>query len=150
MLSRVSHMPIRSVVTCLMNVGDQTIQAFVTSSCQCCDCSSKFVSQTKGQVCHFVPTTSILKNTICEHTLDKFPTVSCSSFLKLWSSKQRIETLYNCSVFLFANSHQRTFFAYPSISYDHATVFAWLFSHSNNFQLRQQKFVIRTFFCTPH
>ena len=42
--------------------------------------------------------------TICEHTLDNSPTVSSSSFLKLWSSRQRVETLYNCSVFLFASS----------------------------------------------
>ena len=34
--------------------------------------------------------------TICEHTLDKSQTVSNCSFLKLWSSKQAVDTLYNC------------------------------------------------------
>ena len=42
--------------------------------------------------------------TICEHTFDNSPTYSSSSCLKWWSSEQGLETLYNCSVFLFATS----------------------------------------------
>ena len=42
--------------------------------------------------------------TIWERTTDNSPTVSNSSFWKLWSSKQSVETVYNCSVFLFASS----------------------------------------------
>ena len=73
--------------------------------------------------------------TICEYLFDNSPTDSSSSSLKLRSSKQGVETLCNCSVFLFASSqHLSThFFAFPSISYDHANFFAWGFSHSNNF-----------------
>ena len=39
--------------------------------------------------------------TICEHTLHNSPTTACSSSLNLCSSKERIETLYHCSVFSF-------------------------------------------------
>ena len=43
--------------------------------------------------------------TVWEHTSDKSPTASNSSFLKLWSSKQGVETLYNCSVFFHLPVH---------------------------------------------
>ena len=39
--------------------------------------------------------------------------------------------------FLFASSKSQHFGACPSISYDHATVFAWGFSHPRNSQLLQ-------------
>ena len=42
--------------------------------------------------------------TIWEHTLESSPTGSSSSFLKRWSSKWGLETLYDCSVLLFASS----------------------------------------------
>ena len=42
--------------------------------------------------------------TICEQPFDNSPTVSSSSFLKLWSSKHGVETLNNYSVFLLASS----------------------------------------------
>ena len=41
--SRVTHMTILSVVICVMNVRNQTSQAFVTCSCPFCDCSCKCV-----------------------------------------------------------------------------------------------------------
>ena len=57
---------------------------------------------------------------ICEHTCDSSPTDSSSSCLNWWSSKQRLETLKNCSTFLFAKSQHRSthFRACPSISQD--------------------------------
>ena len=57
--------------------------------------------------------------TICEQTCDNSPTDSSSSFLKSWSSKQRLETLYSCSVFSFANSKHLSmpFFAWSSMSW---------------------------------
>ena len=64
--------------------------------------------------------------TICEHTFDNSPTDWSSSFLKWWSCKQGLETLYTCSDFLFAKSQNLSthFGACPSMSQDHATVFA--------------------------
>ena len=74
--------------------------------------------------------------TLCDHTFDNSPTDSSSSFLKWWSSKQRLQTLYKCSVFLFASlQHLSTqFWACASIQ-DHATVFAWGLSHPGNFSV---------------
>ena len=43
-------------------------------------------------------------NSICEHAFDNSPTDSSASFLNWWSSKQRLETLYNCSVFASSQS----------------------------------------------
>ena len=43
-------------------------------------------------------------NTICEHGCDSSPNDSSSSCLNWWSSKQGLETLYSCSVFLSASS----------------------------------------------
>ena len=99
----ITHMTILSVFTCVMNVWNQTSLSFVASSCPSGDWSCQFVhgpqdvrSSNSCQVSAF--------QTICEHTFDNSPTDSSSSFLKWWSSKQGLETLRNCSVFLFANS----------------------------------------------
>ena len=46
--------------------------------------------------------------TICEHTFGNSQTDSSSSFLKRRSSKGGHETLFNCSVFLFASSQPLT------------------------------------------
>ena len=72
--------------------------------------------------------------TIWEQTSDNSPLFSNSSFLIWWSSKQGWETLYGCSVFLFANSQHRSthFRACPSTSWDHAEVFARSLSHPVN------------------
>ena len=47
MLSRVSHMAMLPVITCEMNVRDQTRQASVTSSSPLCNYSCKFVHEPK-------------------------------------------------------------------------------------------------------
>ena len=106
-----------SVIMCVMNVRNQTSQAFVTSSCPFCNCSSKFVYGPKN----------VRSTSSCQ--VQAFPdylwaylfscrTVSSSSFLKLWSSKHGFATLYNCSFFFFASSqHLSTqFWACPSMS----------------------------------
>ena len=51
--------------------------------------------------------------TIWDQTLDHPPTVFNSSFLKWWSSRHGMETLYNCTTLIFANSQYlpRSFFA---------------------------------------
>ena len=60
-----------------------------------------------------------------EHIRDTLPSTLSFSFLKLWLSRKEVDSLYICSVCLFANSHYlsthfRTCF---SMSYDHATDF---------------------------
>ena len=42
-LSIVTHMTTLSIISCVMNVRNQTSQAFVACCCPFCDCSSKFV-----------------------------------------------------------------------------------------------------------
>ena len=75
--------------------------------------------------------------TMCDHTFDNSQTDSSSSFLNWWSFKQRVETFYSCSNFVFAISQYRSTHlrACPSMSQDHAAVFAWGFSHSGNFSV---------------
>ena len=67
--------------------------------------------------------TSIFFKTICEHAFDNSPTVCNSSFLNWWSSRW-IDTLYNCSIFLFHYSQYLSthFFACPSMSQHHEMV----------------------------
>ena len=48
MLSCITHMTILSTVVCVMNVWNQTSQAFVTSSCPLRACSSKLVYRPKN------------------------------------------------------------------------------------------------------
>ena len=81
MLSRVSHMTILSVIMCVMNVKNQSSWTSLTSSCPFGVRSSKFVCRSKN-------VRSANSWTIWEQTFDNSPTVSNSSFLKLWSSKQ--------------------------------------------------------------
>ena len=97
-------MTILSVVILVMMVGYQNELSVYHRLLSIVWLLEQICSQTKECKVHqFVPNTNIFK-TICEHTLDNSPTVSSSSLLKLWSSRQRVETLYNCSVFLFASS----------------------------------------------
>ena len=87
---------------------------------------------TRARYKHFI--------TICEHT---------SSFLSWWSSKQGLETLCNCSTFLFTSSQYISthFFARPSISQDQATVFVWGCSHPGNFSVVPAEYGIQTSLC---
>ena len=148
MLSLVSHMTILSIIIFVMNVWNQSSWASVTNSGPHGDLSSKFVLTDQRLACLPIRTKYKHCKTICEHTFDSSPTDSSSSSLKWWSSKQEVETLCNYHVFLcvpIRRTSLRAFFACPSISNDHATVFARNFSLPGNFQLLQQKFVIRTF-----
>ena len=73
-------------------------------------------------------------STIWQQTSESSPTDSSSFFLNGWSSKQGLETLYNGSAFLFANSQYLSthFWVCPSMSLDHAIVLAWGLSHRGN------------------
>ena len=86
--------------------------------------------------------------TIWDHTFDNSPTDPTSSFLKLWTSKQEVETLYNCSV-LFIRQHTIYFNALfvHDLPYRRTTrQFLREVSPTKAiFQLLQQRFVIRTF-----
>ena len=129
------HMTILPVVICVMNKGNQTNKASVTSSCPFGDYSSKIVYRPKNVRSTNSCQKKSMSRKFWEHTLGNSPTASNSSFLKLWSSKQGVETLRNCSVFLFASSLYLSthFFTCPSISQDHASVFAWGCSHPGSF-----------------
>ena len=70
-----------------------------------------------------------------------------------WSSEQRLETLWSCSTFLFANSQYLSthFWACPPCRKSTLLFFREAFPTPIIFQLLQQKYVIRTFFCIlPH
>ena len=83
--------------------------------------------------------------TTWEHTLDNSPTVSNSSFLKLWSSNEGVETLCNCSVLLFTSSQfLSTHFWRMSLCGTTQPSLREIFPTQVIFQLLQQKFVIRT------
>ena len=101
MLSRVSHMTILSVIICMMNVGyqratrlSQALVHLVTAR------ASLFMDQRVSGLP--IRATSFLRQSasIC---LDKSSTVSSSSSLKLWSSKQGVETFLSAH-----NIFQRT------------------------------------------
>ena len=87
------------------------------------------------QVHQFVPCTNISRF-FFEHTFDKSPIDSSSSFLIWWSSKQTHETLCNCSTFLFASS-QNLSMHFLSISFHvvapHKSF--GVFSHPGNFSV---------------
>ena len=76
------------------------------------------------RVYHFWPDTSILRQFVSTLPII-LQLIQVLSFLIWWSSKQRLETLYSCSVRLFVNSQFRS----------HATIFAWGFSHPGNFSI---------------
>ena len=61
---------------------------------------------------------------MCEQTFNNSPSVSNSSSVNGRSSTQGVETLYVCSIFVFANSQNLStlFSACPSMSQDQATV----------------------------
>ena len=89
----VPHMTILCVLTCVMNVGDQTRWSFVTSFGPLRNRSCKFVhwpqhirsSNIRAKYKHF--------RTIWEHTFDKSPADFNSSSLKWWSSMHGVDTL---------------------------------------------------------
>ena len=95
MFTCITHMTTLSVVICVMNVRNQTIQAFVTCSGPCCDCSCKCVygpqngPPMRAKNRHF--------KTTWEQTFDNYPTISYYSFLRWWPSTHGVETFYNCS-----------------------------------------------------
>ena len=103
-LSRVCHMTILSTIIRVMNIGHQTSWATVTASCPFGDWSSKFVTDQRMSGL-LIRVKYDYFSTIYEYKLDSSPTISISYFLTFWLSKQGVETLYNCSVFLFVNSH---------------------------------------------
>ena len=122
--------------TRVMNVADQSSKAFVTGSSPFCDSSCKFVYGPKEcEVYQFAPGTSIWRHcvSILWRILRPFPVLPFWS----WSSKHGVGKLYNCSVFLLASSRYLSmhFFAWPSITYDPATVCGWGFSHPGNFSV---------------
>ena len=145
-LSCITHVTTLSVVIAWWEKEIKRARRLSQAPVHCCDCSSKFSHRQKKMSSPPIRAKYKHSKTIWKQTLDNSPTVF--SFLKLWSSMQRVETLYNCSIFLLARWQclSTHFFAWPSLSHDHVTVFAREFSHPSNFLLLHQKFAIRTFF----
>ena len=123
LLCSISHMTILFVFTRVMNVWNQSIQAFVTNL-------GPFVMERASLFTdHKISSRPILAKdkhfrTIWEHTCDNSPTDFISSSLKCWSSMHGVDTLLSCCVVLFANSQYRSthFFAWPTMSWDHEEI----------------------------
>ena len=132
MLSLDTHRTILSVVTSVMNVGSQTSSASFTSSCPFCDCSRNLFTD---QRMSGLPIRAKYKHfkTICEHT---HVGQLSNRFQFLLLKIMVVETLYNYSVFLFANSQ------YCSTHFSHA-----LSSHVTTRQLLRQVSPTQAFFC---
>ena len=104
MLSRISHMTFLAVITCEMIVGNKACHLSVT-------CLSPFRANLftdhrmsgrpiRARYKHF--------KAMWEQTSDNSLYFPIPLFLIWWSSKQGPETLFCCSVFLFAISHSRS------------------------------------------
>ena len=143
MLRRITHMTILKVITRVMSVEIQRAKR-LPQLVQVC------VQTKECQAYQFGPNIGISRRFESKllTILQAFPVLP---FRTWWSSRHGIETLYKCSVFLFASSEYRSthFFAWPSIAYDHATVFALSFPILVISQSLQQRFVIRTPACIP-
>ena len=102
---------------------------------------------TRCQVVHFVPDTSI-SGQFASRLLTILQQNQVPLFLMIITQARTWDFVQLLSFCLpVRNIFQRIFWACPSISKDHATVFAWgFFPTLVIFQLLQQKFVIRTFF----
>ena len=129
------HMTILSEVVRVMNVWNQSCQTSVASLSPSCDCSCKFVDRPQN----------VLSTTSCQ--VQAFQDNLCAYFwqfsnwfkfflLELVITQARAsKTLYDCSVFLFLSSQYFSthFRACCSMSWDHATVFAWGCSPNSTF-----------------
>ena len=102
-------------------------------------------------VYQFTPGTSILRQFVTFFFFDNSPTDSSSSFLNWWSSKQGVETLCSCSVFVhqFAISLN----AFLNMSFHvvgpRKPFLREVFLTLVIFQMLQQKQVIQTILCIP-
>ena len=115
MLCCVSHITILPVFTGMMNVRDQTRQAFVLKLLSILWPHEQVYSQKSPNTSH----EWTLQNKLGANFWKKIS--NWSNFLLLlnwWSSMHGVATLYNCCVVLFASSqHLSThFFARPSMS----------------------------------
>ena len=135
-----------SIVIRVINTRYKTSLTSVTSSCPFGDCASKFVCGPKN-----VRST----NSSQVQAFQDFLRTDIGQFSNCFQllfpgdviTQTRVETLYNCSVFLFASlQHISTHcWTWPSMSQDHAhRLPREVLPTLAIFQLRQQTFVIRT------
>ena len=124
-----------SVITRVMIVRDQTSSAFVTNSSPLCDRSCKFVHGPENVKSTNADQIQAFQDSLRAH-FGQFSNRLQFLFLEVMVVENMGLRLCTnkCSVFLFASSHDLStqIFACPSISYDHATVFARDFSHPGN------------------
>ena len=141
MLCRVSHMTILSVVTCVVNVWNQSCQASVASLSPFCDNSCKLVDRPQD----------VRSSNSCQAQASQ-DRDSSSSCLNWWSSRQGLETLYSCSTFLFANFHniaQRIFEHVLPCRTTTRRSLREAFPNLVIFELLQQKYWILSFLYIP-
>ena len=145
MLRCITHMTILSTVIRVLYAGYQTrlSQAFVhfvTAR------TSLFTDQRMSSLPIRGKYKFVFK-TICEYILDKSPTDSSSSSLKWWSSKQKLETCHNYSLFV-CQFTIPLFALFSHVLPCHITMRQFLREVSPIlviFQLRWQTYVIPTF-----
>ena len=151
MLSRITHMTKVSVITRVVNVGNQTSQAFVTSSSPFCDSSCKFVYGPKN-----VRSTNSCQLQAFQDNLGSYFWRFSNWFhflslemrviqAKVWDFVQLL-CLFVCQLTISFNALFRvTFHIIRS-----RDCFCVRFSPTLViFQLPQQKVLIRTFLCSP-
>ena len=86
LLCCVSHTTVLSVFTCVMNVWDQTHQAFVTRFCPFCNWTGEFIRRPQNVRSPSTSQIQIFEEQFMNILVDSSPTDSFSSSLNWWSS----------------------------------------------------------------
>ena len=132
MLSRVTHMTMLSVVTCVMNLWHYSGQTFGTSYCPFGD--TDLASLLTDHAMLGLPIRAKYKHfkSICEHTFDNYPIDSSSSFLN-WCMDLNICRAVPPFYLPIRSISQRIFEHVLPYRRTTQTSFAWSFSHPGNF-----------------
>ena len=124
-----------SIITRVMYVRYQTSQAFVTGSCPFFDCTYQLFTDHRMSG---LPNRAKYKHCLIQILKAHFRQFShrpISPSTKWWSPRHGVQTLHSCWIFFFARSQYRSthFFAWPSMSQDHAIGYACDFPNRVNF-----------------
>ena len=135
MLSRVTHMTILSVVTCVMNVWNQTGKTFVTSFLSIWWLIEQACLPTREcQVHQFVPSRSMSRQ-FASILLTTLQPIQVPRSWNVDHPRKDFETLYCCSVF-FVRQITISLNAFLSMLFHvvgpRSRFFAWGFSHRDN------------------
>ena len=112
--AEITHMAILSVVTRAVNVGNQTSQASETSSCPFCDCSCQFVHRPKNVWSSTASHVQAFQDDLRADLWQMLPLFPILPFFWIDGRQDMtVETLYSCSIVLFANSQYRSAHVLP-------------------------------------